>query len=225
MNCGMLQLGLAGCALVALGVSGCRNGSHDDGAAFVRLINAVPDAGGLDVSVDGKRVWKKSAFRSSTGYQTVSSGTYPVTLDADGPGTTLLTQSLAFEKGQNYTLLALGQAGIRNGARMQVLPEEKPAPLAAGKASVRLLNASPGTPLDLVVNTIVGVKSVGYGRRSGPLVLSGGDYDLQLAAAGTTQMLVEPVHLTLMPGRRYTLIAMGRPGSRQSLSLEAYPDK
>lgn len=220
-----LQLGLAGCALAALGVSGCRNGEHDGGTAYVRLINAVPDAGGLDVSVDGKRVWKRSAFRSSTGYQTVSSGTYPVTLDADGLGTTLLTQSLAFEKGKNYTLLALGQAEGKSRTKVQVLPEEKPVPLAAGKASVRLVNASPGTALDLVINTIVGMKSVAYGRRSEPLVLSGGEYDLQLAAAGTAQMLVEPVHLTLTPGRRYTLIAMGQAGSRQSLSLEAYPDK
>ena len=210
---------------MVLGVSGCRNGGHDGGAAYVRLINAVPDAGGLDVSVDGKRVWKKSAFRSSTGYQSVSAGTYPVTLDADGPGTTLLTQSLSFDKNQTYTLLALGQADVGDSARMQVLPDENPAPLAAGKASVRLVNAAPGTPVDLVVNTIVGVKSVGYGRRSEPLVLDGGEYDLQLAAAGTAQMLIEPVHLTLSPGRRYTLIAMGRPGSRQSLSLEAYPDK
>ncbi len=224
MNRLTLQVGWAVCALAILGVTGCRNKTDAGEVASVRLINAVPDAGGLDVSVNGRRVWKRATFRSSTGYQSVASGTYPVTLDAAGLGTTLLTQSLAFDKGRNYTLLALGQAEGRR-AKVQILPDEQPAPLAAGKASVRLVNASPGTAVDLVVNTIVGVKSVGYGRRSEPLVLSGGDYELQLAAAGTARMLVEPVHLSLAPGRRYTLIAMGKPGSRQSLSLEAYPDK
>ena len=226
MNREMQRWGLVLGILGMLGISGCRQKTQEAGEpAHVRLINAVPDAGGLDVSVDGRRVWKRSAFRSSTGYQTVSSGTYPVKLDADGLGTTLLTQSLSFEKGQSYTLLALGQAGGDQPARVQVLPEEKPEHLAPGKASVRLINASPGTPaVDLVVNTIVGVKSVDYGHRSEPLVLDSGPYDLQLAASGTAQMLVGPVHLTLAPGQTYTLIAMGRAGN-QSLSLEAYPDK
>ena len=212
-------------ALSALFVSGCRYGSHnpDGSMAYVRLINAVPDAGGLDVSVGGRRVWKRSEFRSSTGYQAVSSGAYPVEIDAAGLGTTLLTESLSFGRQQNYTLLALGQAG--SGARVQVLPEEKAEHLAPGRASVRLINASPGTPaLDLVVNTIVGVKSVGYGRRSAPLSLSSGRYDLQLAVPDTPEMLVGPVSLDLKAGQSYTLIAMGRTGD-QSLSLEVYPDR
>ena len=212
--------------LAALSVSGCRYGAHhaDSTDAYVRLINAVPDAGGLDVSVDGRRVWKRSEFRSSTGYQAISSGTYPVEIDAAGLGTTLLTKPLSFEKQQNYTLLALGPAGS-SGTRVQVLPEEKAAQVAPGKASIRLINAAPGTrALDLVINTIVGVKSVAYGRRSVPLTLSSGHYDLQLAAAGTPEMLNGPVNLDLEPGKSYTLIAMGRTGN-QSLSLEVYPDK
>ncbi len=225
MNRATLQVGLAVGALAIFGVSGCRNKTPDAGdMASVRLINAVPDAGGLDVSVNGRPVWKQAAFRSSTGYQSVPAGTYPVTLDTDGSGTPPLTQSLSFDKNRSYTLLALGQAGGRNN--VQVLPEEKPERLAPDKASVRLVNAAPGTPpIDLVVNTIVGVKSVEYGRRSEPLALDGGEYDLQLAAAGTATMLTGPTHLALFPGHAYTLIAMGQPGSREALTLEAYPDK
>ncbi len=220
---GRLALGTS--VLAALLASGCRYGAHDsDGAASVRLINAVPDAGGLDVSVDGKRVWRRAEFRSSTGYKSVSAGTYPVQIDADGPGTTLLTKSLVFDKHQAYTLLALGQAG-RGGApaRVQVLPDQNPVPLPPGKASLRLINASPGTPaVDLVINTIVGLKAVGYGRRSESVLLAGGRYSVQLAVPGTAQMLVSPVSLELASGQSYTLIAMGR---SQSLSLEMYPDK
>lgn len=227
MNRVTLRIGLTVGAVVIFGVSGCRNKTPDAGdAAYVRLINALPDAGGLDVSVNGRQVWKQAAFRSSTGYQSVPAGTYPVMLDADGLRTTLLTQSLSFDKNRSYTLLALGQADGRNNAQVQVLPEEKPEGLAPDKADVRLVNAAPGTPsIDLVVNTIVGLKSVEYGRRSEPLALDGGPYDLQLAAAGTATMLTGPVHLTLLPGHVYTLIAMGQPGSRQTLTLEAYPDK
>ena len=68
--------------------------------------------------MDGKPVWRQAEFRSSTGYKKVSSGEYPVRVDAIGPGTTLLTKTLSFDKKQSYTLLALGQAqpGGRTGA-------------------------------------------------------------------------------------------------------------
>ena len=222
---GRLALGTG--VLAALLASGCRIGSHDDGeAASVRLINAVPDAGGLDVSVDGKRVWSREQFRSSTGFKKIAAGTYPVQIDADGPGTTLLTKSLMLGKKQRYTLLALGQAG-RGGApaRVQVLPEETSAPLPPGKAALRLINASPGTvDADLVVNTIVGLKSVGYGRRSVPLLLASGHYTVQLAVPGTALMLTDAIQINLAPGEVYTLIAMGQ-SSNHSVTLEVYPDK
>ncbi len=229
MNCReqAKRWGIAVGALAALGVAGCRNRSESAGvgeAAYVRLINAVPDAGGLDVLVDGRRVWKRSQFRSSTGYQSVASGTYPVRLNANGLGETLLTEDLSFDKRRNYTLLALGSAE-GGKARVQVLPDDEQEAVTPNKARLRLINAAPGTPsVDLVVNTIVGVKSVGYGRRSGPLLLAGGHYDLQLAAANTPKMLVGPVGLDLAPGKSYTLIAMGRTGN-QTLTLEVYPDK
>ncbi len=211
---------LGASVFATLCVSGCRYGAHnEDGAAYVRLINAVPDAGGLDVSVDGKRVWNRAEFRSSTGYKSVSAGAYPVQIDAEGPGTTLLTKSLVLGKKQRYTLLALGQAA-RGGApaRVQVLPDEAP-PLPPGKASLRLINAAPGTvAADLVVNTIVGLKSVGYGRRSAPLLLASGHYTVQLAVPGTAQMLTDVISLNFAPGQTYTLIAMGQ-ASRQSLTL------
>ena len=221
---GRLVLGTG--VMAALLVSGCRVGPHDDNGASVRLINAVPDAGGLDVSVDGKRVWSREQFRGSTGFKNIAAGTYPVQIDADGPGTTLLTKSLVLGKKQCYTLLALGQAG-RGGvpARVQVLPEEARAALPPGKASLRLINAAPGiVSADLVVNTIVGLKAVGYGRRSVPLLLAGGHYTVELAVPGTAEMLTGGVGLDLAPGQAYTLIAMGQ-ARNQSLRLEVYPDK
>lgn len=207
-------------------VSGCRYGSHSDGNdARVRLINAVPDAGGLDVSVDGKRVWKRSQFRSSTGYQGIASGNYPMRLESSEFGATLLTGSLAFEKGHTYTVLALG--AVRNGtkpAAVQVFEDERKPSGKNEKALIRLVNAAPGLePIDLVVNNIVGLKAVAYGKHSKPLALDGGSYDLKIVAADTPAALIGPVSLKLEPGRAYTLVAMGQV-SNQTLTLESYPD-
>ena len=62
--------------------------------------------------------------------------------------------------------------------------------------------AAPGTPsVDLVINTIVGLKSVGYGRRSAPVLLNTGRYTVQLAMPNTAQMLVGAVRLDLKPAK------------------------
>ena len=220
--CGLLLIG----ALGALFVSGCRLSPRSEGGeALVRLINAVPDSGGLNVSVDGQRVWKRSLFRSNTGYQGIAAGTYPVRMDSASFGTTLLVRPLAFEKGHGYTVLALGQ--MRNGGRpveAQVLEDEAPGRVEPGKTTLRLVNAALGlAPVDLVVNNIVGLKDVAYGKRSAALMLDGGPYDLKIVGADTPEALVGPVTLRLEPGRAYTLVAMGR-ASDGTLSLEAYPN-
>lgn len=219
---GLLFIG----SLTALFVSGCRlTPRSEGGGAQVRFINAVPDAGGLNVSVDGQRVWKRSLFRSNTGYQSVSSGSYPVRMASASFGATLLIRSLSFEKGHDYTVLALGQ--VRSGGRpaaMEVLEDEPVGRGEPGKTTLRLVNAALGLePVDLVVNNIVGLKTVAYGKRSPTLTLDGGSYDLKIVPADTPDALIGPITLRLEPGRAYTLVAMGRV-SDQTLSLEAYPD-
>lgn len=220
---GLVSIFVVG-ALPTLFVSGCRLGPRsDENAAHVRLIDAVPDVGGLTVSVDGQRAWKETPFRGSTGYQGVTSGTYPVRLDSSVLDGALMRRSLSFEKGHDYTVLALaGNAG--RAAQMLVWEDESQARRDPGKAAVRLVNAAPGLgPVDLVVNNIVGLKAIPYGRRSLALPLDGGAYDLEIAAADTPDALGEPIRLRLEVGHSYTLIAMGR-AADQTLSLEAYPD-
>ena len=224
------HLGLSGLLLVgalcALLGSGCRTGSHSEGGeAQVRLINAVPDAGGLNVSVNGRRVWTRALFRSNTGYQGVGAGTYPVRLDSATFGATMVVRPLSFEKGHEYTVLALGQ--MRNGGRpveAQVMEDEVPGRVEPGKTTLRLVNAALGLgPVDLVVNNIVGLQNVAYGKHSAVLTLDGGRYDLKLVPADTPDALVGPITLRLEPGRAYMLVVMGRV-SDGTLSLEAYPD-
>ncbi len=225
MNIRSKQIWLAAAVGVGLGSAllgaGCKTKSDGGDGARVRLINAAPNADGLTVSVNGDRAWKDAAYRSSSGYQTIAAGTYPVRMDAAKLGASP-ARSLSFDKGHAYTVLALG--GAVGGTRLEVLEDAATAAPENGRAGVRLINASVnGKPLDLVVNSIVAAKSVPYGRRSGVLALDGGTYDLQIAAADTPNILAGPVSLRLEPGRTYTLVAMGDPDDG-SLSLEAYPD-
>lgn len=208
-----------GLGSVLLG-AGCKTKSDGGDGARVRLINAAPNADGLTVSVNGDRAWKNAAYRSSSGYQMIAAGTYPVRMDAAKLGA-VPARLLSFEKGHAYTVLALG-ASQGGGTRLEVL-EDGTAPPAAGRAALRFVNASTnGIRLDLVVNSIVAAKGVTFGGSSA-LTLDGNTYDLQVVAYDTADVLAGPVSLRLEPGRTYTLVAMGDPDDG-SLSLEAYPD-
>jgi len=213
-------------AVGSLLLPGCRQGSHsssDD--AHVRLINAVPDSGALTVSIDGQQVWRQAGFRSNTGYQGISAGTYSIQVASETNGAMLTNRPIAFEKGHAYTVLAWGLT--RNPvtpAQVQALPDDLPNGAIGEKAGLRLINAAPGVgPVDLVVNNIVGLEAVKYGRRSSVLLLDSGEYDLKIAAANTPDALAGPIHLNLEAGHVYTLVAMGQ-SSESSLTLEAYPD-
>lgn len=203
---------------------GCRLNPHSESDdVHVRLINAVPDAGALNVSVDGQRVWKQAAFRSSTGYQGIAAGTYSIQVSSESYGAMLTNRPITFQKDHAYTVLAWGLT--RNAgtpAQVQVLADDPP--MTGEKAGLRLINVAPGAgPVDLVVNNIVGLEAIKYGRRSGVLLLDSGDYDLKIAPANTPDTLAGPVRLHLDSGRTYTLVVMGQP-SDNTLSLEAYSD-
>ena len=220
----IVSLWLLGLA-AALLLPGCRQHSDSD-EVQVRLINAVPDAGALDVSVQGRRVWKGAMFRSSTGYQGIAAGVYELRVDSETLHATLLVnRPLSFEKDHAYTVLALGMArGSSAPTSLQMLDDAPPEGVTGGKAGLRLINAAPGDAgLDLAVNNIVGLEGIRYGRRSGILLLDAGVYDLKVASSDTPDALAGPISLRLDPGRTYTLVAMGQ-AANQTLSLEAFPD-
>ena len=206
---------LAGVALLG----GCRNGGDGD-TAQVRLINAVPDPGELSVAVDGHSVWKRSPYRNNTGYQKIRQGRYNVQVAAGGPAD---TKPVAFEKGRQYTVIALGDA--RNAPpAFQVFADAEEGKVPDDKARLRFINAVPGlTRMDVLFNNIVGLQRVAYGHRSDALLLDDGTYDIKVNTSGEVAPLIGPVSLHLERGRAYTLVAMGRSPARP-LTLEAYPD-
>jgi len=208
---------------VSLLAPGCRTNSHSDDVQ-VRLINAVPAGGGLTVSMDGQRVWKNARFRTSTGYQGMGAGTYGVRIEAEGlEANPVISRPMSFEKGRRYTVLALSREGAA-AARVLVLEDEAPGAIPPGKAVLRLIQAASGVgPVDLVVNSIVGVKSVRYGKRSEALQLDRGSYDLKVVVSDTPDALAGPIKLSLDAGHSYTLVTMGQAASGD-LSLEAYAD-
>ena len=59
-------------------------------------MNAVPDESNLEVLVNNTSVANNVAYGTSTGYQTVKSGSQQVVIEPSGSSTALLTQSISF---------------------------------------------------------------------------------------------------------------------------------
>ena len=208
-------------ALVAVAflLGGCRHGADSD-TAQVRLINAVPDPGELSVAVDGHPVWKRSPYRNNTGYQKIHQGRYNVAVAAGGPAA---SKAIEFEKGKEYTVVALGTARTTPPA-FRVFADTPGEVIPDGKTRLHFINAVPSLGrVDILFNNIVGLQRVAAGHRSDALLLDSGTYDIKVNGAGDVASLVGPISLRLESGRSYTLVVMGR---RQDggLTLEAYSD-
>ncbi len=82
------------------------------GQARVRVVHASPDAGVIDVGVEGtdENLFEGVDFRNATEYIIVDAGDYPIEVRPGGEDMTVALQSDAtFEEGVTYDLVVLGR--------------------------------------------------------------------------------------------------------------------
>ncbi|WP_322029467.1 DUF4397 domain-containing protein [Paraburkholderia sp. J76] len=78
------------------------------GQARVRVIHAAPDAGPVDVLVNGQAVLTNVPFGAISNYLTLPAGTYDVKVNAAGTSTTAIEATLTVAAGTNYSAVAIG---------------------------------------------------------------------------------------------------------------------
>jgi hypothetical protein len=78
------------------------------GQARVRVIHASPDAGPVDILVNGQVVLSNVPFGTISSYLTLPVGTYNVQVNAAGTSTTEIQASLTVSGGMNYSAVAIG---------------------------------------------------------------------------------------------------------------------
>ncbi|HEX5322971.1 MAG TPA: DUF4397 domain-containing protein [Capsulimonadaceae bacterium] len=227
-RCGWLFLGLA--ALTVF--TGCRlfGSGHGDGSA-IRLIDAVPDAAGLRVAVDGKRVFTGCRFRADTGYQGIPPGYYEVYAAAEREGKSavhLPIESVSALSRHRYTAVALGIASGSPRPRLLIFDDRAPAgdPTPKDQAAVSVVSAIPDAgQVDVALNGIVAFKNLRFSDRSEPLSLQASSYEWTVKEAGDYVVpLAGPSTLRLERGKSYLIVLMGR-ASDQTVSIQEYCDE
>ena len=190
--------------------------------AKVRLAHFSPDAPAVDVYIDGKKKLSNVPYQAMSDYLALPAGSHTFEIRAAGTpatGVAAIKAAPDLAAGKNYTIAAVGKLATITG---QVY-EDDVTPPAAGKAKVRVIHAAADVPdVDVAVKGgAVIFPKVAFNAATPYTELAAGSYDLEIRAAGTTNVLLgRPV--TVQPGGIYTIAAVG--GGDKPASLRGFVD-
>jgi len=162
--------------------------------SLIRLINASPDVGTVNVFVDGAKFLGNAYFASITDYLQLPSGPHKVELALIGKsvGAAVIVQKLSVQAGAAYTVAAIGTKST--GFSLQVFVDDNR--MDSGMATVRVYDLSPqsGT-LSVAAGTNTLIGPVSYRQASNYQRLAAGLYTFTFSSSQPTFTLVDQVTL------------------------------
>jgi hypothetical protein len=182
---------LAGLAVLLLALPGCQTITGVSTSAQVRIIDASPDAPGLDIYQGGTAMAYNLGFGTVSSYVSVSPGTSTVTSDTAGTKQVLTTAGATYAASAQYTVLI---GNVAANLEEKVLTDQSlPAP--SGQISMRVLDQatrySGGVDVYLVPSgsTLATaapiLTNVLFNSNSGYINVPAGTYTIVLLPTGT----------------------------------------
>lgn len=210
-----------------------------DNTAEVRIVHAV-DSVSVDVFAGGNELLGDFNFKDTTvsqsnasGYVKVAAGSLPVAIAAANQGInnalSNLSATLMLERGMSYTVIAAGDTGNLNAARLITLTDTRKNS-STTNGSVRLVHASSASaadPVDIFVYAQNGTQpatpnfaDVELGQNTDYTSLPAGTYTVDIAADGTTAAAVPGTDaVTVAAGSLSTAIAVGNGSGLSAILL------
>jgi sortase (surface protein transpeptidase) len=162
--------------------------------SLIRLINASPDVGTVNVFVDGAKFLGNAYFASITDYLQLPSGPHKVELAliGKGVGAAVIVQKLSVQAGAAYTVAAIGTKST--GFSLQVFVDDNR--MVSGHATVRVYNLSPQSgALSVAAGTNTLIGPVSYRQASNYQRLAAGLYTFTFSSSQPTFTLADQVTL------------------------------
>ncbi len=185
------QVGAAlGVSGLLLSLPGCAMVSGTPNLAQIRLIDASPDAGALDVYQGNGVLAYNLGLGTTTSYVTVTPGTYSIAVDTAGTRQQLVAASGTFTTNSQYTVLI----GNYSNSLSETILKDQTTAAPTGQISLRVLDQSTragAVDLYLVASgsTIVATKpiltNVTFGSNTGYFNQPSGTYTLIALPTGT----------------------------------------
>lgn len=189
---------------------------YDD--ARLQVVHLAPFAAGdaaVDVYLDGTAVLTNVVYNHSSGYLTVTAGTYFVEIKVAGTMTTAVSGTITLAPNSDNTVVAHGGANLWP---LQLAHLVDNVPQGGGTAGyLRLGHLAPfaTAAADTAVNIIddatnaVLYADVAYGDIYNYMLLAPGTYDLRIELAADNSLLFDLIPVTLADGEFVTVFAAG----------------
>lgn len=202
----------SGTAMEAMAVDACGPvlGIGAESDACVNVIHASPDAPAVDVWVNGEVALNNVAFGDFSGWIALPAGEYQIQVSPTGTGaeSAVIDATVTVDAGAAYHIAATGTVAE---IAAQVYPADV-SMTADGSARIRVIHASPDAPaVDVAVTGgDVLVPNLEFPNASDFLDVPAGTYDLEVRAAGTTDVALPLPGVTIEAGVSYDIFAIGQ---------------
>lgn len=201
-------------ATVATALTACGSGSEDD--ARLRLLNASPDLGTVDLTSDKDKLSSNVATLSLGEYGGRKAGVATLQVRGVSGGATLASSPATLKKDTRYTLIAYGGAGR---AQTTLLQEDQTEP-ASGQSKLMVMNLAPDagklrvfvTAADTVLNDAqaFGGREIDGGQSTGYVTQTAGRYRIRVTDADRREDLrLDLPAVELASGKVATLVLRG----------------
>lgn len=189
-------------------------------AACVRFLHVSPDAGPIDVRVDGKIIVKNLSYGAVTRFAPLAAGQHELQIVPAGQAVdaALFGQSFILTAGEADQFAVLGlRSQVGDGENLRVHQDRIDlSSLPAGQARIRLLQAIPGGgDATVTANGATLIGSTGFDQSSPYASLNAGAYDVTVTLAAANGQAPSPLTAKgtqFKPGTVYDLVVIGRPG-------------
>ncbi len=184
-------------------------GIQDPEAACVLAIHAVPDAGVVDLYIDGALAVPGLEYGILGDFVEVASGEHQIQITATGgdPADALIDETVEFAAGVPYEVAAIGLA--EDPQLVTRAGNTEPCP--ADSARLRVVHAAPDAPaVDLAVTGgDVLVSNLAYLGLSDVVTVPAGAYGLEVRQAGDESVVVSLGEAVLEANVNYTYYVIG----------------
>ncbi|WP_342025626.1 DUF4397 domain-containing protein [Cytobacillus pseudoceanisediminis] len=199
--------------------------------AKVRIFHGSPDAGQVDIYVDGTRILKDFHYKEASGYASLPAGKHQIDIyRAGNMVSTLLSRKIIAAAGKAYTIAAAGKAytiaaaGIASKLKLVILEDHHKVP--AGETKVRFAHLSADAPaVDIAVkNRDVVFPNIAFRQASKYLALTPMTVDLEARISGTPNVALAIPRMQFQADQAYTLLAVGSVANEPVLEAILIPD-
>jgi hypothetical protein len=197
----------------AFALYGCSDDDDDgmmapeDEKSFVRVGHLSPDAGRVDVWVDGTVVLEDVDFATFSKYLELDSGDHRIQVSpANATDPIVIDANVNLAADTYYTVVATGLLANIGAVVLVDDPTTE-----SQNAKIRFIHAgadAPNVDITLTDGTVL-FPDVEFNKASSTLSTPGGDYDLQVRVAGTETVALSFGDVGLANGTNYTVFAAG----------------